>query len=83
MNSIKKSFRINTNVKRHLSDQDLAELTNMPVGLISEMREIFRLIDVDGSNTLSMNELKLLLENLHYDTVLMDDGSCPFLRVEF
>lgn len=69
----KKSFRINTNVKKFGTDEEIAEITDLPAAQVAEFREIFRLIDIDDSNTLSLDELKQLLENLHMETSLMED----------
>lgn len=70
----KKSFRINTTKEKKFgTNEELAEISDLPAAQIAEFREIFRLIDTDGSNTLSLNELKQLLENLHFDTHLLGD----------
>lgn len=71
----KKSFRINTTapVKRFATNEELAAATDLSASQIAEFREIFRLIDADGSNTLSLSELKQLLENLHFDTMQLED----------
>jgi hypothetical protein len=71
MNS-KKSFRIQTKPKFG-TNEDLAAIADLPASQIAEFREIFRLIDTDESNTLSLDELKQLLENLHFDTMLLED----------
>ena len=45
-----------------LNNDEIAILTGVPSSRIAEFREIFRLIDIDGNNTLSIAELRNLLE---------------------
>lgn len=76
----KKSFRVNTSssraatpAKKFSTNEELAARADLPPTQIAEFREIFRLIDTDGSDTLSLAELKNLLENLHFDTMQLED----------
>lgn len=73
----KKSFRINTTAtpapKRFSTNEEIAAASDLPTSQIAEFREIFRLIDTDESNTLSLSELKQLLDNLHFDTTQLED----------
>ena len=47
-----------------LSDEELARRTKLPASQISELREIFRLVDSDGNGNIDTGELHQLLENL-------------------
>lgn len=68
-----KSFRNERPQKKVQTDEEIAASLGVNVSYIAEFREMFRLIDIDDSDTLSIPELRILFENLNIDTLLMDE----------
>lgn len=59
--------------KKQLTDEELAFIASLPASQISEFREIFRLVDTDGSGTIDASELRTLMASLHFDDLLLGD----------
>jgi hypothetical protein len=57
-----KSFRNERPQKRVQTNEEIAASLGVNVSYIAEFREIFRLIDIDDSDTLSVPELRILFE---------------------
>ena len=57
-----KSFRNERPQKKVQTDEEIAASLGVNVSYIAEFREIFRLIDIDDSGTLSVPELRILFE---------------------
>lgn len=50
-----------------LTDEELAQRLKLPVSQIGELREIFRLVDKNGSGCIDISELRQFVENLRID----------------
>jgi hypothetical protein len=56
-----------------ISDEELAQLAGLKTGQIGEFREIFRIFDSNGDGFIDQDELRRMMQSLHFDNLLLSD----------
>jgi Ca2+-binding EF-hand superfamily protein len=56
-----------------ISDEELAQLAGLKTGQIGEFREIFRIFDNNGDGFIDQDELRRMMQSLHFDSLLLSD----------
>lgn len=56
-----------------VGDEELSQLAGLRPGQIGEFREIFRIFDHNGDGFIDQDELRRMMQSLHFDNLLLSD----------
>lgn len=56
-----------------VGDDELSQLAGLKTGQIGEFRELFRMFDSNGDGMIDQDELRRMMQSLHFDSLIFSD----------
>lgn len=56
-----------------VGDEELSQLAGLKPGQIAEFRELFRMFDSNRDGMIDQDELRRMMQSLHFDSLILSD----------